>query len=333
MKQALCMRVLLYIVPLWLALPFCVFYQVDNARNGMFEIFKGELLYNHMISAHHVTSPFECGSLCTGNPSCRSYNYKPGEPGEQATCQLNNSTKVANPSALAKHAQFEYYQWFINTQSLQSCLDIWRMRMHSGENGIFIIKDSNGTDFKVWCDFYSEPYMVWTLVLSYAYKNNLKYPFCSRSFSDNWPENDDDPNWNSYRMSLPRMQQIVAQSTHWRATAGFPVYGVDYRDYVRGNFASFDVMNFEGYLVCKDVELVNVRGINGRNTQAAFSQRNEVSTLYIVSSSTECAFNASAGSVDMENNFGYYCGENRNLAFRGMENDSSTTQWWFGGYM
>ena len=131
-------------------------------------------------------------------------------------------------------------------------------------------------------------------------------------------------------MSLSMMNDLSAQSTHWRATCSFPTHGVDYVDYVRGKFVDLDVVKFLGSNVCKRVEYVNTRGHQCSDCDLPWWQKNHYYNLHADSSSTICkGLNASEGSVEYEDNFGYY--NTVNPAFRCTASDNDTTNWWFGG--
>ena len=67
-------------------------------------------------------------------------------------------------------------------------------------NGIYRISDDDGVEFKVYCDFTSEPNSVWTLIESFSLgKNDL---FKDKPFKIDFPSLEDSPNWNNYRLSL-----------------------------------------------------------------------------------------------------------------------------------
>ena len=139
-----------------------------------------------------------------------------------------------------------------------------------------------------------------------------------------------------FRLSHNRMQSLKAHSSHWRTTCSFPVYKVDYTDYVRAKFIDFDIITFTGYGVCKNVEFVDIRGNAGAETDARFWQSITTSDphmLHIDSSTVGhgCSFIASAGAVHGEENFGFYHVKNKN--FRCTSNPLATTQYWFGGYV
>ena len=67
--------------------------------------------------------------------------------------------------------------------------------------------------------------------MSWATKNKDMTEFVWKGFSTDSPVDKDLPNWSKYRMSLSMMNDLSAQSTHWRATCSFPTHGVDYVDY------------------------------------------------------------------------------------------------------
>ena len=178
----------------------------------------------------------------------------------------------------------------------------------------------------------SESGKAWTLVMSWATRNIGMTEFRWKPLSNNTPVNANFPNWNKYRMSLSMMNDLSAQSTHWRATCSFPTHGVDYIDYVRGKFADFDVVNFLGLDVCKKVEYVNIRGHRCGDCHLPWWQY-PVTHRYLLhtdSTYTTCkGFNPTKGSTHKEDNFGYYL--HINPAFRCTANDTATTNWWFGG--
>ena len=105
----------------------------------------------------------------------------------------------------------------------------------------------------------------------------------------------------------------------------------DYRDYLRGNFKDFNIVDFLGDNKCKRVEYVDIRGHNGTNLTAPFWQRENAWMLHILSRLDSCEFSASVGAVVGEDNFGFY-GE-INQKFRCTQADNSTTQWWFGAHL
>ena len=168
--------------------------------------------------------------------------------------------------------------------------------------------------------------------MSYALKNK-RMTQIFKTMQYNAPLNEHSPNWNLYRMSLAQMTHLKSQSTHWRATCSFPVYKVDYTDYVRGKFADFDILTFSGYGICKKVEYVNIRGHQCAQCTSRWWQDYRTA-LHIDSSHTGCQFVPIQGSVSSENNFGHYSSSSViNKKFRCGAGPLSTTNWWFGGYL
>ena len=174
----------------------------------------------------------------------------------------------------------------------------------------------------------SESGKAWTLVMSWAKSNKDMAEFRSTPFSKDSPVDEDLPNWNKYRMSLSMMNDLSTQSTHWRATCSFPTHGVDYVDYVRGKFVDFDVVNIQGYNTCERVEYVNIRGHQCSDCDLPWWQDGK-NFLHTDSTYITCGFDATAGAVPGEDNFGHYNIVNPN--FRCTADANATTNWWFGG--
>ena len=74
---------------------------------------------------------------------------------------------------------------------------------------------------------------------------------------------------------------------------------------------------------------MDIRGLNGTNLTAPFwANFWPLVGLHTDSSIDFCELNATVGAVSSEDNFGSYnC---INPKFRCTQEDSSTTQWWFG---
>ena len=180
----------------------------------------------------------------------------------------------------------------------------------------------------------SEEGSAWTLVMSFALKNKAMDRVSAKGLDKNAPLNKHSPNWNLYRMGLSQMTHLKSQSTHWRSTCSFPKYKVDYTDYVRAKFADFDVMVFSGYGKCKKIEFVNIRGHQCAQCTTGWWQGNGY-FAHIDSSNSQsgCDLVATQGSVNSENNFGYYTEGVINNKFRCTAKPLSTTNWWFGGYL
>ena len=133
--------------------------------------------------------------------------------------------------------------------------------------------DTSGNSFPAYCDFKSEPGFAWTLVMSWANKYRALSTFQSNTFKKNTPVNENSLIWNMYRLSLTRMRSLQAHSTHWRATCSYPTHGVDFTDYVRGNFKDLNIVEYlKDGKPCKKVELLNIRGDMGIYLTAPFWQ-------------------------------------------------------------
>ena len=109
--------------------------------------------------------------------------------------------------------------------------------------GMYRLYDYKGNSYPAYCDLTSEPGTAWTLVMSWSVAYRKLSPFFEYPFRYNYPVNENSLNWNLYRLNLVRTKSLKDHSTHWRATCSYPTHGVDFRDYLRGNFKDF---NFEG---------------------------------------------------------------------------------------
>ena len=212
-------------------------------------------------------------------------------------------------------------------QSPRSCLDHFKNGLKT--NGYYNIYDASSNLITVYCDMTSEPRKAWTLVTSWATSNKDMAEFQSTPLSQDSPVDESSPNWNRYRMSLSMMNDLSAQSTHWRATCNFPTHGLDYTDYVRGKFVDFDVITFHGHNVCKRVEYVNIRGHKCSDCNLPWWQNDGQYCLHTDSTYTTCGFDPTQGAGGSEDNFGAYRTSNAN--FRCTADASTTTNWWFGG--
>jgi len=209
-----------------------------------------------------------------------------------------------------------------------SCMDIY----NSGEreNGNYRIAGTNGETWNVYCDFTSELGSAWTLVMSWSLQSRMVAAFHSKPLTTDASVNHLTPNWDVYRMSKDQMDFLKSKSSHWRSTCSFPKYGVDYRDYMRGNFDDFDILTFTGSPVTKSIEYINIRGY-GEDQSACFWQRSDV-MLHMGSQQCSNEF-AIKGAKAGENNFGAYGGSFANPTFRCTSDNHATTQYWFGNYI
>ena len=210
-----------------------------------------------------------------------------------------------------------------------SCLDY--LLRGASKCGINRLYDNSGNSFPAYCDLKSEPGTAWTLVMSWSNENHRLPAFMKSAFKNNAPVNENSQNWNMYRLSLVRMRSLQSHSTHWRATCSYPTHGVDFKDYVRGSFKDFNIVDFLGGGKCKKVEYIDIRGHLGIHATAPFWQSANSHFLHTDSSSTGCQFKPKSGSVSSEDNFGYY--GTINPKFRCTQGPQSTTQWWFGAHL
>lgn len=211
-------------------------------------------------------------------------------------------------------------------QKPRSCFD--HLRAGSRYSGYYKIFDNEGHSFPVYCDLTSDATAVWTLFMSEETPGSNV--FKALPLYVNKPTSEHHPNWNLFRLSLSKMKQLAAHSSHWRVTCSFQIDGVVYRDYVRAKIADFDPIHFIGLKMCKRVEYMNVRGHNCTNCDVAWWQ-DDKQMLHHDSSSAGCGFDARSGAVNSEDNFGFYASFNPN--FRCTQLPSSTTNYWFGSYL
>ena len=108
--------------------------------------------------------------------------------------------------------------------------------------------------------------------MSWSTQHRTLPAFFNISFKFNAPVNENVQNWNVYRLSLARMKFLQSHSTHWRSTCSFPTHGVDFKDYMRGTFRDFNIVDFFGTNKCKKVEYINIRGHVGVNLTVRFWQ-------------------------------------------------------------
>ncbi len=82
-----------------------------------------------------------------------------------------------------------------------------------------------------------------------------------KSLGENWPFNQDTPNWYGFRAGKNRMDAVKQVSSHFRMTcsANGPFTGISHmNDYVRVSFSSLDPFTLNGYK-CFDVEYISIR--------------------------------------------------------------------------
>ena len=207
-----------------------------------------------------------------------------------------------------------------------SCLDY--LLRGSSKCGVYRLYDNGGNSYPAYCDLNSEPGTAWTLIMSWSTRNRKLPAFDKFPFKYNSPVNENAQNWNLYRLSLARMKSLQSHSTHWRATCSYPTHGIDFRDYVRGSFKDFNVIDYLDNNKCKKVEYINIRGHIGIHQTVPFWQIANSYLLHTDSTYATCQFKPKAGSVSGEDNFGHY--RYINPKFRCTQGSQSTTQWWLG---
>ena len=213
---------------------------------------------------------------------------------------------------------------FAINYTARTCVD--HMEHGASRCGHYVIEDG-AESYVVFCDINTEVGFAWTLIESVVFKHNSFVNV--KSFTVDWPINENSPNWNVYRLSLGRMSRIRDYSTYWRATCEFPSVGIDYRDYVRAKLADVDPVTYSESGSCKTVEYINIRGHVGVRTTVPFW--NSGHHMHTDSSRTHCGFKAAAGGLSDEDNWGYYV--TSNPKFRCTARAESTTQFWMGDYV
>ena len=207
----------------------------------------------------------------------------------------------------------------------RSCLEAWNKGARA--SGFFCIQDNDGHLRKVYCDLASEPGWAWTLVTSQSLLNSEEQ-FAQKGLLVDSPKNAELANWQAYRLPLRKMEELRSRSTHWRVTCNFPTLGVDYRDYVRAEFAKFDILTFLVGRVCKEVEYIDIRGHACQQCTAAWGQKNDLFLTHR-SDVNDCGRGSTPDHITGEQSFGRYK-KGRNPKFRCTSGSSSTTNYWFG---
>ena len=180
--------------------------------------------------------------------------------------------------------------------------------------------------FQTFCDFTSENGFVWTLLESFSLANN---DFKKQPFSKNHPVSQNSFKWNKFRLSLPIMTSTLSHSTHFRATCNFNIDELVTTDYLRAKTTDLNILQINSWL-CVKMEYIDIRGYHCYDCKAlmiqGFSSHLHTDSRYWVK---PCQFtSARDGSVESEDNFGYY--EKINPLHRCTSGDNATTQWWFG---
>jgi hypothetical protein len=207
----------------------------------------------------------------------------------------------------------------------ESCADHYKSVIRV--NGLYYIRDTNDHLYPVFCDFNTEPSKAWTLFMSESFPNRIMPAFQTKSLHVNHPVDEDQPNWEAYRLSLSRMKDLQSRSSHWRVTCNMPTDGLSLTDYVRGKVADFDIIMFNGRGVCKPVEYINVMGHQCTDCTSAWWQF-DGQIFHRDITSLACDLGANPGGSNSQDVFGFYSIVNSN--FRCSSSDDSNTNYWFG---
>ena len=204
-------------------------------------------------------------------------------------------------------------------------------------SGKYTIFDNLGQSYKVFCDFDSEQGMAWTLFESFdqEHEQNLT----KKPFTADYPKNERDPNWKLFRLPKHVMSSIASSSTYWRATCSYPVYGVDFRDYIRVNLSILNPLTYKSdeNKTCVTVDYVDIKGTNCvKCTQAFFQPDDKKLSLSPKQSRTRYHCNFDTSKVE------HKCYSTRHARLYGRsdycpdpkhrcsETPTSTTEFWFG---
>ncbi|XP_078372006.1 uncharacterized protein LOC144655593 [Oculina patagonica] len=295
--------------------------------NGAFIHLHGYASKGPKLGRQTCWSLLRCAHLCLKYPKCSSVNYQVSEA-RNGLCELSEEGIASNEERikLNKMPGFVFVQIMRKDLKPKSCLEqLWTGARYSGYYRIF---NDEGHSFPVYCDLTSDANAAWTLFMSERTPGlNV---FKALPLYVDKPTNEDNPNWDLFRVSLNNMKQLRSRSSHWRVTCSFQTDGVVFRDYVRAKIADFDPIDFEGLKSCKRVEYINVRGHTCTDCDVPWWQDNR-QMLHHDSSSAGCGFDASSGAVGSEDNFGFYNSFNTN--FRCTQMPGSTTNYWFGSYL
>ena len=238
-----------------------------------------------------------------------------------------------------------FFTWFVETDSLiqsyATCAEWMENRAFGSLNdGVYTVKDTSNNRFiSAYCNFNYDQNYSFTLIESGSRVNMsstsilAEEPFyTNQTYSMN---NVDTARFSAYRLSLSWMKYLQSKSDYLFATCNFNTQFT--RDWVLINLNNLpdDENPFEKKLNYKCVEVVsvNIRGNTCTNNTIIFYQWNaghlEIDTSD-ETNSQECGCWSYFvdGSVDSEDNFGYY--DHFNTNFSCTHKNTSTTNWWLG---
>ena len=230
-----------------------------------------------------------------------------------------------NKSSTA-HAPKDFLESCVKRKSPTSCKQLQLEAKKPKNSTVYTLYDPASKSFyQTFCDLTSETGFVWTLIESFTLADNND--FNNQSFFNDHPVSQNSFKWNKFRLSLPIMNSTLSHSTHFRATCNFNTDGLVTTDYLRAKTTDLNILQLDGW-PCVKMEYINIRGYDCYDCMAKMVQGIDWH-LHTDSSLTSCPFkSASNGSVESEDNFGYYSAINP--FHRCTSGDNATTQWWFG---
>ena len=257
--------------------------------------------------------------LCPKNKVCKPFNSRT-KSWKRFTCECRDGYYVENCD-----------------QPIKSCQGYAKGLQKSG---LYKLKSSDGTVYKVYCHFDSE--LAWTLVQSYSFANKslrwLKKPL----FKD-LPINEKYPTWSSYRLSKPRMRSIRDNSTYLMFTCDYEKTNLDLKtsDYLQISLQNInkiskniDIIEFrEGFT--SGIRVAKGRGKMGEHDltecQVWFYQGYN-NPLHVHISKQIPEFDPCDDYSNRVHFFNIFTSSYGCLKkiHRCVQNDNSTTQLWFG---
>ena len=98
---------------------------VTGCRMGKFVKQEGVTLENHVITVVTADHPVKCKQDCLDTPLCFSINvHAQALPSGWVKCDLNNSTRAANPENLVKRAGYWYHQMTVSVITIHVGLTV-----------------------------------------------------------------------------------------------------------------------------------------------------------------------------------------------------------------
>jgi hypothetical protein len=252
----------------------------------------------------------------------------------------NRATCIVNVTDTTRRFQCQcptgYYGSQCQIKNPRTCLDYWTDEVKPISRK-YIIVDSSGTLYDVFCDFDSEEGLVWTLFESFDVDSMVHVN--GIPFTKDWPKNEHDLSWKLFRLPKSVMSEISSRSTFWRATCSYSLYGVDFRDYIRVRLSIMNPLthnNKFGEEKCSTVDYIDIKGTNCVNcAQKIWQSSNTMLRLRPKRSRLDkCNLDTSKVEHGCDNGkyarlLGQYdvCSDPK---YRCNEKTTSTTEFWFG---